>query len=349
MRRLLNLGCGQTYHEDWVNVDFRPQPPQVVGYDLSLGIPFPDDLFDVVYHSHIIEHFPRATAAAFMRECWRVLRPGGILRLAAPDLEGAARAYLQALDAARRGEPEADDRHEWMTVELVDQLARHHSGGEMLEFWRRDPVPALDFVLERMGAQARESILALRQAPKQAPPADTSPQEVGRFRLSGECHQWMYDSHSLGRLLAAAGFEAVRSVAASESDIPDFSRYHLDVEADGGVRKPDSFFLEARKPLADVQSAALRVVSFCMQPTSGAGGSALRLHQGLREIGVPDCLYVATKPAGNMPGVTVRPASAARSTPTASPNLTPCSTQKARLAASTSAGLSRSQPASAAA
>lgn len=315
MRRLLNLGCGQTFHEDWVNVDFRPQPPRVVGYDLSLGVPFPDDLFDVVYHSHIIEHFPRATAAAFLLECWRVLRPGGILRLAAPDLEGAARAYLQALEAARLGEPEADARHEWMTVELVDQLARHHSGGEMLEFWRRDPVPALDFVLERMGAQARESILALRQAPKPAPrqDADISPQEVGRFRLSGECHQWMYDSHSLGRLLVAAGFEAVRPVAASESDIPDFGRYHLDVEADGGVRKPDSFFLEARKPLADAQSDVPRVVSFCMQPTSGAGGSALRLHQGLREIGVADCLYVATKPAADMPGVTVIPAVAGSS------------------------------------
>ena len=139
-----------------------------------------------------------------------------------------------------------------------------------------------------MGAQARESIRSLRQA-AQAPPkreADASPQEVGRFRLSGECHQWMYDSHSLGRLLAAAGFEAVRPVAAGESDIPDFGRYHLDVEADGDVRKPDSFFMEARKSLADAQNAAPRVVSFCMQPTSGAGGAALRLHQGLREIGI---------------------------------------------------------------
>lgn len=315
MRRLLNLGCGQTYHEDWVNVDFQPQPPHVLGYDLSLGVPFSDDLFDVVYHSHIIEHFPRETAAAFLRECWRVLRPGGILRLAAPDLEGAARAYLLALEAARRGEPEANARHEWMTIELVDQLARHQSGGEMLAFWRRDPVPALDFVLERMGAQARESILSQRQAPKQPPKqaADASPQEVGHFRLSGECRQWMYDSHSLARLLSETGFEAVRPTTADASDIPDFARYHLDVEADGGVRKPDSFFMEARKPLADPQSASPTVVSFCMKPIRGAGGSALRLHQGLREIGVPDCLYVATKPAWDMPGVMVVPAVAGSS------------------------------------
>ncbi|MYL84649.1 methyltransferase domain-containing protein [Desulfovibrio aerotolerans] len=92
MLRLLNLGCGRAYHPDWVNLDFTPCPPHVLGYDLSQGIPFPDGLFDVVYHSHVLEHFSQVDATRFLRECLRVFRtwwrtewladspPRGILR-----------------------------------------------------------------------------------------------------------------------------------------------------------------------------------------------------------------------------------------------------------------------------
>lgn len=312
MYRLLNLGCGRACHEDWVNVDFTPQPPHVLGYDLTLGVPFADNVFDVVYHSHLLEHFSRVTAVYFLRECLRTLRPGGILRVAVPDLAATARAYLLALEAAQRGEPDADARHEWMTIELVDQLSRHHNGGEMLAFWKREPVPVQDFILERMGAEAREAIRSVRHTPNEPPPA-ASPLEVGRFRLSGECHQWMYDSHSLARLLRETGFEAVCPVSAAESAIPDFMRYHLDVEPDGSVRKPDSFFMEARKPVTGAKTTFPRVISFCMQPAGGAGGAALRLHQGLRDIGVASCLYVATTSLGPIPGVAVIPAVAGTS------------------------------------
>lgn len=49
-------------------------------------------------------------------------------------------------------------------------------------------------------------------------------------------------------LLESAGFHEIKVCAASESQIPDFGRYRLDLSADGSVRKPDSLFMEARKP-----------------------------------------------------------------------------------------------------
>ena len=74
------------------------------------------------------------------------------------------------------------------------------------------------------------------------------PEDIGRFRLSGEVHQWMYDRVSLGRLLTSAGFSEVRVCQAQDSAIADFASYQLDTDEAGAVRKPDSLFMEARKP-----------------------------------------------------------------------------------------------------
>lgn len=70
---------------------------------------------------------------------------------------------------------------------------------------------------------------------------------VGQFRLSGECHRWMYDRFSLKQLLEQCGFSAIRICSAFESRIAGFASFNLDV-VDGKVRKPDSLFMEATKP-----------------------------------------------------------------------------------------------------
>jgi predicted SAM-dependent methyltransferase len=85
--RYLNLGCGNRYHPAWVNMDLHPRGRGVPIYDLAQGIPMDDSSFDVVYHSHVLEHIPSLAALPFIQECCRVLRPGGILRVVVPDLE----------------------------------------------------------------------------------------------------------------------------------------------------------------------------------------------------------------------------------------------------------------------
>jgi len=67
------------------------------------------------------------------------------------------------------------------------------------------------------------------------------------FRMSGEVHQWMYDRYSLKKILGETGFVDIQQCCADQSEIPDFNSYLLDIEPNGNVRKPDSFFMEARK------------------------------------------------------------------------------------------------------
>jgi hypothetical protein len=47
----------------------------------------------------MIEHLDRAEAQAFLVEARRVLRPGGVVRIAAPDLSMIVREYVATADA----------------------------------------------------------------------------------------------------------------------------------------------------------------------------------------------------------------------------------------------------------
>src|SRR5689334_16365456 len=130
-QKMVNLGCGSRYHADWINIDIVAHSPAVIAHDLRHGIPLADASCDVVYHSNILEHVRRRDALPVMRECFRVLKPGGILRVATPDLERICGLYLEKFKAAQRGEVPAIPDYDWMLLEMYDQTVREKSGGGM--------------------------------------------------------------------------------------------------------------------------------------------------------------------------------------------------------------------------
>lgn len=245
---LLNLGCGSRFHAAWTNFDLVSRHPEVTACDLSQGLPLPDGCMDAVYASHMLEHLDRDKAPEMLAECRRVLRPGGVLRLAVPDLEAMARLYVGILDGCLAGDECAKERYEWIVLELLDQLVRTRPGGEVLRYWVRDPMPAADFVFERVGEEARRAIESIRARGGALPAEPQTPEEQARFRAGGELHRWMYDRWSLTQLLTQAGFVSPRPCRADESAIPDFAGYLLDTDDEGRVRKPDSLFMEALRP-----------------------------------------------------------------------------------------------------
>ncbi len=68
-------------------------------------------------------------------------------------------------------------------------------------------------------------------------------EKLGRFRLGGEIHQWMYDKYSLRKLLSENGFSQFEIMTAFTSKLPGWSNYELD-GSQGKIRKPDSLFVE---------------------------------------------------------------------------------------------------------
>jgi SAM-dependent methyltransferase len=265
----LNLGCGARFHQDWENVDFVATAPGVRAYDLRAGIPYPDASFDIVYHSHLLEHLPKEAASAFLRECYRVLKPAGTIRVAVPDLERIARLYLEALEKSLGGETSWKARYEWILLEMYDQTVRETPGGEMLAYVRRNPIPEKDFVAARLGGELQHMTtpkpppLALNKTSNFSLLRNFISRKVARltlgregirtydsakFRQSGEIHRWMYDRYSLANALRSAGFINPVKVGPADSRIPSWTAFHLDTEPDGRTYKPDSLFMEATRP-----------------------------------------------------------------------------------------------------
>ena len=264
--KYLNLGCGYRSHPQWTNVNFVATGKKVIAHDLSKNIPFADNTFDLVYHSHVLEHFSQAVAVNFIEECYRVLRPGGIVRVVVPDLEQIARLYLKSLDRAADS-AEWSANYEWIVLELLDQMVRNRRGGEMASYLSRSTASVSSLTTARYGAEAAQiktlppqdsveiplkkikpAVKAFYQLLPQSLKRFYTALKIGYYRQGGEVHQWMYDRYSLSNLLEDCGLEKVVQRSASDSYLADWRNFNLDTEPDGSVYKPDSLFMEALKP-----------------------------------------------------------------------------------------------------
>ncbi len=123
----VNLGCGMSVAPNWLNIDGslnawiagKPAWLHPLAYRLSgaknfysqqfycetlrnnnfvhhnfvYGIPLADKSADYIYSSHFLEHLDRDSGRKLLRECLRVLKPGGVVRIGVPDLEHAWEMY----------------------------------------------------------------------------------------------------------------------------------------------------------------------------------------------------------------------------------------------------------------
>ena len=271
----LNLGCGTKYHKDWINIDMKANSPDVMSYNLLEGIPFPADYFDVVYHSQVLEHFSKEKAFDFVKECYRVLKKNGIIRIVVPDLENIVDEYKKHLNEnLKNPSKESVANYDWIMLELFDQAVRNFSGGEWVKFLQQEKMVNEQYVLERTGYVGRtvrrdfltgsdktavrtirtlglrrfikKSFGYLKQTITKLFLSLNKKYSIGNFRLRGEIHLWFYDRYSLSRILKDVGFTNVKIKNAFESDIQNWDFYELDVK-DGLAYDPTSLFIEAQK------------------------------------------------------------------------------------------------------
>lgn len=92
--RKLNLGCWPYLMDSWLNTDLYGNET-VVPLDLTKKFPIKTSSFHYIFLEHTIEHFTLAQAKEILKECYRILKPGGIVRLSTPDLLFLIELYQQ--------------------------------------------------------------------------------------------------------------------------------------------------------------------------------------------------------------------------------------------------------------
>jgi predicted SAM-dependent methyltransferase len=94
---MLNVGCGTDYKEGWINIDNNSDDnieKLDLNWDLRNPLPFPDGSVDYIFNEHFMEHLTPEESQRANEDFMRVLKKGGVLRIAMPDLEGAVEIYM---------------------------------------------------------------------------------------------------------------------------------------------------------------------------------------------------------------------------------------------------------------
>lgn len=97
----LHLGCGKRYIPGFVHVDLDSFPHIDYQSDVAHLPMFEDESVSLIYSSHTLEYFDRIEVQEVLKEWRRVLRPGGILRVAVPDFEALVKVYQQHGDLGK--------------------------------------------------------------------------------------------------------------------------------------------------------------------------------------------------------------------------------------------------------
>jgi predicted SAM-dependent methyltransferase len=94
----LHLGCGKRYLPGFVHVDLDDFPHVDYRNNIDSLPMFNDETVDLIYCCHAFQYFDRTAAGAVLREWHRILKPGGVLRLAVPDFDALAELYRRQGD-----------------------------------------------------------------------------------------------------------------------------------------------------------------------------------------------------------------------------------------------------------
>lgn len=112
-RLQLHLGCGTLLLDDWVNVDLIGLPVDMA-WNITRALPFPDNSVNAIFNEHVLEHLTPEDGYQFLKDAYRVLQPGGVLRVVMPDAHLYIKSYV---------DPEDTFLEEWRGVPYTPMMA----------------------------------------------------------------------------------------------------------------------------------------------------------------------------------------------------------------------------------
>jgi len=180
----LNLGAGDDRFEGYVRLDFFSRDPDIFGADLRHPLQIDDAVFDGIFTEHTLEHLTYAEVARLLRECRRILKPGGRIRIVLPDVSIFTERYVAKDDAWFE---------EWERVMLAPR-------GRTL----RTKMEAISFVTQETGHRSAWDMESLEVHLRAAGFVDVSKKEFG----VGDDPMLLRDKINPGRQLVSLYAEA---------------------------------------------------------------------------------------------------------------------------------------------
>lgn len=118
--RKVQIGSGPNPLSGWLNTDLTPNK-DVVFLDARERLPFDDCAVHYVFCEHLIEHLDYRDGVSLLRECFRVLKPGGRVRIATPDL-----GFIVSLQGHERS-TENSRYVVWMCGQFFPSIEKHQN------------------------------------------------------------------------------------------------------------------------------------------------------------------------------------------------------------------------------
>jgi SAM-dependent methyltransferase len=193
----LNLGCGRNVKRGWINVDVRAREEKLdLICDLSKEFPFKDNSCEYIYNEHFIEHLDWFSGLKFLKNCYRCLKPGGILRLVFPDFKKVFEAYV---------------KHDVSFFKLAD----YHLNGSDYEYYKnvyQNP--------EKIRGERKNNPPPAWHLSRKKEDRDRLERRIRKFKYLIEYvdwyvhqfgeHQCLYDEESMVGILKEIGFRKVK-------------------------------------------------------------------------------------------------------------------------------------------
>lgn len=121
---LINIGCGFRPLPGWVNLDLVPGYAEVI-WDVRQMLPFPDQSVSAIFCEHVIEHLGQGEGRRLLGEFYRILQPGGVVRISTPDAAKYLNSYVRLdgfLDHPRFGDGSTP------YIDLINRMMRENGG-----------------------------------------------------------------------------------------------------------------------------------------------------------------------------------------------------------------------------
>lgn len=90
----LHLACGWNILQGWANIDTLNNR-NLIHWNLLNPLPIEDNSIEYIFCEHYLEHIDRMQAKAFMTDCHRVLKEGGVIRISTPSLRKIIDDYIK--------------------------------------------------------------------------------------------------------------------------------------------------------------------------------------------------------------------------------------------------------------